>query len=246
VRIEGRKSVRSDSQKNARPASGRNRTQESRATEFCQKLTAWKQTPESSRPSLRALACELGTSHQLLSFYLKNLHKWRSKEYWRQAREISARSIAEGRPLTRLEEQRVDAYNRAGVRATAGHMLLDTIESIKQESKCRPLVWQEIKILKILAPRFPEARELLQNCSQDGLTKGKRFAEIVQETPRQKGETYIAWVRRIWDQCDKYGTKCPAVITVELLQKCSQGSVKSQKNNLPPTCSRAAKSFRHG
>ena len=53
-------------------------------------LTAWKKTPESSRPPLRALARELGTSHQLLAFYLNGLEKWRGEEYWRRAKEIRA------------------------------------------------------------------------------------------------------------------------------------------------------------
>jgi hypothetical protein len=189
--------------------------------------------PQFSRPSLRALARELGTSHQLLSFYLKNLNKWQSKEYWRQAKEIRARANAEGRALTEQEEQQVYAHNRAAMRATVGPMLLDTIERIKVETERRPLCRQEIKILKILARQFPEAHELLQKRSQDGPKKRKRFAEIVKETPRGEGETDVAWVRRIWDQCAVYDTKCPKVITEELLERYSQGSAKTQNNNLP-------------
>jgi hypothetical protein len=189
--------------------------------------------PQFSRPSLRALARELGTSHQLLSFYVKSLHRWQSKEYWRQAREIRARANAEGRALTQQEEQRFYAYNRAATRATVGPMLLETIERMKKDSEGRPLYRQEIKALKILACQFPEAHEVLQQRSRDGVMKRKRFAEIVKETPRQEGETYTLWVRRIWDQCAKYDTKCPAVITEELLQKCLQGGAKNQKNNLP-------------
>lgn len=71
--------------------------------DFRRALLRWNQTLESSRPSLRALARELGTSHQLLSFYLKNLHRWQSKEYWRQAKAIRARANAEGRDLTQQE-----------------------------------------------------------------------------------------------------------------------------------------------
>lgn len=189
--------------------------------------------PEFSRPSLRTLAGELGTSHQLLSFYLKNLHKWQSKEYWRQAKEIRARATAEGRALTQEEEQQFYAYNRAAMRATVGPMLLDTIERIKVETERRPLCRQEIKILKILARQFPEARELLQKCSQDAPKKRNRFAEIVKETPREEGEACPAWVRRIWDQCAVYDTKCPKVITEELLERYLQGSAKTQNNNLP-------------
>jgi hypothetical protein len=41
---------------------GRKTKQESRSAELRQRLIAWKQTPESLRPSLRALARILGTS----------------------------------------------------------------------------------------------------------------------------------------------------------------------------------------
>ena len=44
----------------------------------------WKQTPESFRSSLRALAAEMGTSHQLLSFYLKWLKEQQGTECERQ------------------------------------------------------------------------------------------------------------------------------------------------------------------
>jgi len=65
---------------------------------------------------------------------------------------------------------------------------------------------------------FPGAQELLLKCSRVGLKKRKPFVEIVKETPRQEGETDTARVRRIWDRCPKYDTKCPAVITEELLR----------------------------
>jgi hypothetical protein len=76
---------------------GRKPKQEPRAAEFRRRLIQWKQTPESSRLSLRALACELGTSHQLLAFYLKRLEKWQAKEYFHQATEIRTRAHARGR-----------------------------------------------------------------------------------------------------------------------------------------------------
>jgi len=199
--------------------------------------------PEFSRPSLRALACELGTSHQLLGFYLKNLHKWQSKEYWRRAKEIRAQANAEDRALTQQEEQQVYAYNRAAIRAIAAPMLRQDIKRIKEESERRPLCRQEIKALKVLARQFPEAQEVLQKCSRKAVMKRKRFAEIVMETPRQEGETPIAWVRRIWDECAKYDTKCPKVLTEELLEKYSQAGAKNQQNNLPASYAGAAKSF---
>jgi hypothetical protein len=149
-----------------RSSCGRKRAQESRSTELRRALLRWKQTLESSRPSLRVLARELGTSHQLLSFYLKNLHKWQSKEHWRQAKEIRARASADGRAMTQQEEQQVYAYNRAAIRAIVAPMLRDDIKRMKEESERRPLCRQEIKALKIFARHFPEAEEVLQRCKQ--------------------------------------------------------------------------------
>jgi len=228
---------------------GRSPKQESRAAEFRRKLLEWKQTPGSSRPSLRALARELGTSHQLLKHYLDGFEKWRCKERYRKATEesdqILARAIVEDRPMTQWEEERHHACALAAMRAKAGAILLDNLANLKQEATRGPLHPAEFKIVNILANQgFPGAQELLQKCLRDGLKKRKPFSEIVKETPRQKGETFSAWVRRIWDECEKYDTNCPAVITMELLQKYSRGSAKRQKNNLPVIPSRAAKSFR--
>jgi hypothetical protein len=224
--------------------SGRKPAQESRATEFRRKLMQWKQTPESSRPSLRALARELDTSHQLLAFYLKGLGKWRAEEYWRQAREIRARAMDEDRDVTSWEEQQARAYDRAGAGTMAHFILLESIERMKKESEQRLLCRQEIKALKMFARDFPEAQELLQKCLRDGVMKRKPFEEIVKDTPRQKGETFSSWVGRIWDECEKYDTKIPHVITEELLEEYSQGSAENPKNNLPLSSSRVAKSFR--
>jgi hypothetical protein len=229
--------------------SGRKPTQESRATEFRRSLIARQQTPESSRPSLRALARELGTSHQLLKHYLDGLEKWRYKERYRKANaeadQILARAIIEGRPMTQWEEQRRHACTIAAIRAKAGAILLDELAKLKQEARRGPLHPAQFKMVKVFAKQgFPGAQEPLQKCLRDGLKERKRFADIVRETPRQEGETYIVWVRRIWDQCSKYDTNCPAVITEELLQKCSQGDAKNQKNNLPVIRPCAAKSFR--
>ncbi len=222
---------------------------ESRATEFRRRLIAWKQTPEWFRPSLRALAGELGTSHQLLKHYLDGLEQWRHKERYLKATEesdqILARAMVEGRPMTPSEEQQQRACVIAAMHAKAGSVLLDELEKLKQEARRGPLHPAQFKMAKIFDRQgFPGAQELLQKSLQDGLKKRKRFAEIVKETPRQESETDAAWVRRIWDQCAKYDTKCPAVITEELLKKLSECSATNQTNNLPPTSSIAAKSFR--
>jgi hypothetical protein len=175
-------------QEGSRPCRGRKPMQESRATEFRRKLIEWKQTPESSRRPQRALARELCTSHQLLAFYLKGLEKWQGEECWGQAREIRARAIAEDRPLTQWEDQQARAYDRAALHFTPGYMLRYSIKRMKKDSERGPLCWHDIQSLKMLAPKFPEAQELLEKCLQNGIKKRKRFAEIVRETPRQEGE----------------------------------------------------------
>lgn len=69
--------------------------------------------PKLSRPQLRVLARELGTSHQLLGYYLKNWDRWRMKEYGRQTNAILARATTENRSLTDWELQQYYACNRA-------------------------------------------------------------------------------------------------------------------------------------
>jgi len=61
------------------------------------------------------------------------------------------------------------------------------------------------------------AQELLQQCLQVGLLKRKSFSEIVKDTPRREDEASDGWMRRIWNECERYGTSCPAVLTEKLL-----------------------------
>src|SRR5208282_4940615 len=94
---------------------GRKPARESRASEIRSKLLAWRQTPELQRVSLRALAIEIGTSHQLLSFHLRRLDKWHMKEYQKREQEIRDRAFAECRSLTQDEQTRCAAYSRASL-----------------------------------------------------------------------------------------------------------------------------------
>jgi hypothetical protein len=152
---------------------GRRPKQESRATEFRRALIAWKQSPESSRPSLRALAYALRTSHQLLAFYLNGLDEWQGREYLWQASNIRSIANAERRHLSQWEENQIHSLTRAGVSAIAGAMLRNSIKRMRKESEHRALCWQEIKSLTMLARRFPEAQELLQKCSHNGVKSVK-------------------------------------------------------------------------
>jgi hypothetical protein len=94
---------------------GRKRKEESRATEFRQKLVEWQQTPESLRLPLRAVARELHTSHALLQHYLNSLGKWQAEEDWRCVKEIRARANAEGRLMTPWEEQQSRVLDRRAI-----------------------------------------------------------------------------------------------------------------------------------
>jgi hypothetical protein len=130
------------------------------------------------------------------------------------------------------------------VRAKVCSIGLDELARLKQEAKRGPLHLAQFKMVKIFTKQgFPGAQELLQKCTQVGVKERKRFAEIVKETPRQESEAYIDWVRRIWNECDKYDTKCPRVITEELLQKWSQDNAKKSDDNLPAISMRVPKSF---
>jgi hypothetical protein len=229
---------------------GRKTRRESRSAVFRQQLLIWKQAPAAIRPSLRALARSLDTSHQLLRHYLVRLEKWQYEERYRRAKkqadEIRARVEAENRSLTFWEEQQVRACDTARIRALIGPALLAALEGIKRDAKRGLLDRYQFKTLKLFARRnYPGAQELLQKCSEVGLKPRKRFAEIVKDTPRREGEDYISWVRRIWDECEKYDTNCPTSITVELLDKYSRGSGgQNGENNLPVPVEGVAKPFR--
>lgn len=141
---------------------GRKTKRESRPVEIRQRLIVWKQTPESSRPSLRALAIELNTSHQLLAHYLDDLEVWQAKENCRKANErimeIRTRAETEKRPVTLWEEQQIHANDRASL-----HFLLDSIiigafrrweGELEQDVKAgRPPAAQAGRLLRVFATR---------------------------------------------------------------------------------------------
>ena len=82
---------------------GRKPKQESRSEEFRQTLIAWKQTPAAFRPSLRALAREVGTSHQLLCLFLATLEQWRWKK---ELQAFRAKARAKNLTVTPAVERR--------------------------------------------------------------------------------------------------------------------------------------------
>jgi DNA-binding transcriptional MocR family regulator len=94
-------------EKSIRTASGRKPTHESRATQFRKRLIVWKQTPEFLRPSLRELARQLGTSHQLLQHYLAGLEAWKAKERYNRAKEMAQKKADEARARAKAENRKM-------------------------------------------------------------------------------------------------------------------------------------------
>lgn len=205
---------------------GRKPAGESRAAEIRQRLAMWKQIPEALRPPLRAFARELGTSHQLLTFYLDGLEEWQCREHYRRAKETANKIAEEFRARAKAENRKMTVREYIKVIVIPG--VLDRIERIRRDAQRGPLHRGQLQIVKIWAKQgFPGAQEALEQCSRADLKERKRFRDIVKETPRLEGETDLAWVRRVLDECDKYETNIPSVITTELLEKYSRSGLNA-------------------
>jgi len=179
---------------------GRNRKEDSRATELRQRLVVWQQTPESMRPSLRALARELGTTHQLLAHYSERIESWKASE---QAKRIRARAEAEGREMT----------IRECIDAIIAPEILADIENVRRAARRGPLNSWQIKTLKIWAKHFPMAKEVLassramtpQEEKADRERRAqKRLEEICNQAltegrpwTHQIEKRYLTWSRKV-------------------------------------------------
>lgn len=154
---------------------GRKRNQESRAEEFRQRLGAWKRTPEPSRPSLRALARELGTTHQLLGHYLKAWDKWQENEYRRKANDIRARAESENRPLTQWEQSQADAYQREAFQAMLTRVLDSGLKKMLTRLMAGDVLSKhEIRFAKLAARKgFPIAQKIAGSYSENCVKKSK-------------------------------------------------------------------------
>jgi hypothetical protein len=158
-----------------KPKRGRKPAKESRAADIRARLVAWKQTPEPQRVSLRALAAELGTSHQLLAFYLRGLDEWQRKEYRGKAKETRARAEAENRPLTGVEVSYIAHYDHAAFNLLIDGAIGNTLTVIRAQSMHGNLGGQQIKVLKHLASRgYQKAREILDAVANGDADKQRR------------------------------------------------------------------------
>jgi len=139
-----------------KPLRGRKLKRGSRAAEFRQRLFIWKQTPESLRPSLRELARNLGTSHQLLGFYLQ---RW---EEWGKAEEI--RECATNRGIPRSWSR---TYKRNIETA-----LSRTLEQLEQDAKGGRLTRTEIEALWLFSSRgYRRAQDILRENRKSNLAR---------------------------------------------------------------------------
>jgi hypothetical protein len=144
---------------------GRKPKENSRATELRQALIEWKRIPEDSRVSLRCLAAQLRTSHQLLAHYLEGLNDWyerrqyeaRKRQALERAQQIEAAVAREGRHMNMRE-----AFDSVMTPA-----FIDQVEKMRQDFRLGPLSKHQIAMLKIYARMRPEAHELLQKCLAD-------------------------------------------------------------------------------
>jgi hypothetical protein len=114
---------------------GRKPASESRAAEIRTRLLVWKKTPNPQRISLRTLATEIGTSHQLLSFHLRRLDEWQMKEYYRK----KAQEIPDNRPLAKA------------LCSMIGPAICKMLAELERQIKCGALSGTQVRIAKLLA-----------------------------------------------------------------------------------------------
>jgi hypothetical protein len=143
---------------------GRKPADESRAAAIRTRLVSWSQAPEGQRPSLRVLAKELGTTHQMLGFYLKGLDEWESRrqqaEYHRKAQEIRSKGLG----MTYADEQQMIAYERAALICMVNRALDSALERLTEEAKAEGWTRKRIEFVKLAARKgHPAAQKLLQN-----------------------------------------------------------------------------------
>jgi hypothetical protein len=145
---------------------GRKPADESRTEAIRTRLVSWSQVPEGQRPSLRVLAKELGTSHQLLSFYLKGLNRWRRKEYLRKAQEIRDKGLG----MTWTDEQQALAYKRAAFQLMLDDALEPTFQRLEDGAKAGNLKPQELKMVSLAARHgMPRALKIKQVLAHRGI-----------------------------------------------------------------------------
>jgi (2Fe-2S) ferredoxin len=114
---------------------GRRPSAESDGDRIRARLKIWRDEAPEPRPSLRQLAKELGTSHQLLCFYLRGLDEWQFQVHQQANEAIFARARGENRGITPSEESQVIANARAMVRCMIDPVLGVILEGVKKRRR---------------------------------------------------------------------------------------------------------------
>ena len=140
---------------------GRKPADESRAGAIRTRLVWWRQIPEEQRPSLRELAEELGTTHQMLSFYLKGLEEWQRQEPLRKMKEISSRAGAENRLMSPAEQGQMAIYGRLALGAMVDSALDGMLEQIEADLRTGKLNRHQVQIVNRMVRRgIPRAEAI--------------------------------------------------------------------------------------
>jgi hypothetical protein len=111
----------------------------------------------------------MGTSHQLLSFYLRRWDKWQEKEYRRKANNIRARAESENRPLTQWEQSQADAYQREAFQAMLTRVLDSGLKKMLMRLMTGDVLSKpELRFVNLAARKgFPVAHKVLAMCGQN-------------------------------------------------------------------------------
>ncbi len=177
---------------------GRRPANESQAAAIRGRLIAWKQTPEGQRVSLRALAIELGTSHQLVSFYLKSLSDWQKNHYKQRAKAICDQARAEKRCLTAFEQAQVVSLGRAEYQWMIDAAMGPVLKKLEEQAAAGQLSGQVIRVVSVLAQRgIPEAQKIMKQCrnkprkDEATLRKEQRLNAVFQATDSEEAVRLI-------------------------------------------------------
>ena len=227
---------------------GRKHISESRAAEFRTRLLEWRQIPEPTRISLRELAAEIGTTHQLLSFYLQRLNEWQmneqAKEYRRQAKAIRDGADAENRSMSQFEMERMIAYEQAAGRCMMSSLLEETFRSFEAEARRGHL---SPKIADYLARRLddPRAQRIARLANRP--RKSTRFDAVLKElADTRDSEKAKRLIRQLTpkEREEFWALQEKQRRTIARNPRDLKRNQVLQRNNLPLTTTDSVKSFR--
>jgi hypothetical protein len=162
----------------------------SRANEFRQALVEWRRAPQGIRPSLRDLAKQLGTSHQLLSHLLTGLDLWLAHQTYNAAAQIKTRARHENRLLTQDEIWTSENLERTAVRLHIGSLITDSLREVRKKADDgEALDYVDVEKIRMSArQRHPIAVELLARIKAGAIETISK-AQYIRKEREQDRET---------------------------------------------------------